>query len=63
MLTDDRFRHLCTFVRQYLEETAATSEQEWARSFPRAAEHCWRHTLYPLHRKLREKLCPLYRMS
>lgn len=23
MLTDDRFRHLCTFVRQYLEETAA----------------------------------------
>jgi len=45
------------------EETAATSEQEWARSLPRAADHRWRHTLYPLHRKLREKLCPLYRMS
>jgi uncharacterized protein len=45
MLTDDRFRHLCTFVRQYLEETAARSEQEWGRRFPRAAEHRWRHTL------------------
>jgi len=32
------------------------------RSFPPAAEHRWRHTLYPLHYKLREKLCPLYRM-
>jgi HD superfamily phosphodiesterase len=45
MLTDEQFRHLCTFVRQYLEETAARSEQEWVRHFPRTAEHRWRHTL------------------
>ena len=45
MLTDDQFRHLCSFVRQYLEETAASSEQEWVRRFPRAADHRWQHTL------------------
>jgi len=39
MLTDYQFYHLCTFVRQYLEETEATSEQEWVRDFPRTAEH------------------------
>jgi len=27
MLTDDQFRHLCSFVRRYLEHTAARSEQ------------------------------------
>ena len=45
MLTDYQFHHLCTFVGQYLEETAATSEQEWVRDFPRTAEHRWQHTL------------------
>ncbi len=45
MLTGDQFHHLCTFVRHYLEETAAKSEQQWVRRFPRAAEHRWRHTL------------------
>jgi HD superfamily phosphodiesterase len=45
MLTDYQFHHLCTFVRQYLEETAATSEQEWVRDSPRTAEHRWQHTL------------------
>lgn len=45
ILTDDRFCHLCTFVRQYLEETAAGREQEWVHRFPRAAEYRWRHTL------------------
>jgi uncharacterized protein len=45
MLTGDQFHHLCIFVCHYLEETAAKSEQEWVRRFPRAAEHRWRHTL------------------
>lgn len=45
MLTDERLSHLYDFVRQYLEETAASSEQEWIRDFPRTAEYRWRHTL------------------
>ena len=49
MLTDDRFRHLCHFTRTYLNDSVATSEQEWLKDFPRAAEHRWQHTLNVLH--------------
>ena len=49
MITDDQFMQICDFTRQYLKETAAKSEQEWLKSFPRAAEHRWQHTLNVLH--------------
>ena len=45
MPTDEQIRHLCDFSRLYLNETAAQSEQEWLKDFPRAAEHRWQHTL------------------
>ena len=49
MLTHDQFIQICNFTQRYLEETAARSEQEWLKSFPRAAEHRWQHTLNVLH--------------
>ncbi|MBN2119201.1 MAG: HD domain-containing protein [Anaerolineales bacterium] len=49
MLTNDQFIQICNFTQRYLEETAARSEQEWLKSFPRAAEHRWQHTLNVLH--------------
>jgi ABC-type transporter MlaC component len=49
MITNDQFMRICNFTRQYLKETAATSEQEWLKNFPRAAEHRWQHTLNVLH--------------
>ena len=45
MITDTQFRQICEFTRQYLKDTAASSNQEWLQHFPRAAEHRWQHTL------------------
>jgi len=45
MITDEQLHQLCGFVQQYLKETAANSEQEWLKDFPRAGEHRWQHTL------------------
>jgi HD superfamily phosphodiesterase len=45
MLTEEKLGHLYGFVRQYLDETAASSDREWVKNFPRAAEHRWQHTL------------------
>ncbi len=45
MLTHAQFMQICDFTRQYLKETAAQSEQGWVKSFPRAADHRWQHTL------------------
>jgi len=45
MLNQAQFDQICAFTRRYLEDTAAKSEQEWVRRFPRTAEHRWRHTL------------------
>ena len=45
MLNQTQFDQICAFTRKYLKETAATSEQEWVRDFPRTDEHRWRHTL------------------
>jgi len=42
---EQRFVELCLFVRSYLEESAAGTDQAWVKSFPRAAGHRWRHTL------------------
>ena len=41
MLNQTQFDRICAFTRKYLEETAATSDQEWVRRFPRTAEHRW----------------------
>jgi uncharacterized protein len=45
MLTDENFRELCHYTRTFLNETAAKSDQEWLKDFPRAAVHRWQHTL------------------
>jgi uncharacterized protein len=49
MLSDEQFLQLCQYTRTYLNETAAKSEQEWLKNFPRAAEHRWQHTLNVLN--------------
>ncbi len=33
------------YVRQFLFDSVEISEQEWVKSFPRAADHRWQHTL------------------
>lgn len=45
MLTKHQFREIAAFTRRHLEETFASSTQEWTKVFPRAAEHRWQHTL------------------
>jgi len=45
MLNQSQFDQIRAFTKQYLEDTAATSKQEWVSDFPRAAEHRWQHTL------------------
>ncbi|MES0344514.1 MAG: HD domain-containing protein [Anaerolineales bacterium] len=45
MITKDQVLEIGTFVRDYLKESASSSDQEWVQSFPRAAEHRWQHTL------------------
>ncbi len=45
MLTHDQFLQICSHTRQYLTDTAAGSERAWVKSFPRAADHRWQHTL------------------
>ena len=45
MLSEKQFHNLCVYVRNYLHDSAAKSEQDWLQNFPRAAEHRWQHTL------------------
>lgn len=45
MISQVQFDRVCAFTQKYLEDTAAKSDQEWVRRFPRAAEHRWQHTL------------------
>lgn len=45
MLSDEKFRALCHYTQNFLIQTAARSEQEWLKDFPRAAAHRWQHTL------------------
>ena len=45
MITKDQVLEIGTFVRDYLKESASSSDQEWVQSFPHAAEHRWQHTL------------------
>lgn len=45
MITKNQLLEIGIFVKEYLKESAASSDQEWAQSFPRAAELRWQHTL------------------
>jgi HD superfamily phosphodiesterase len=45
MITKDQLLEIGAFVKDYLKETAANSDQEWLKSFPRAADYRWQHTL------------------
>jgi HD superfamily phosphodiesterase len=45
MVTLEQFHEIRSFVHDYLVRTAATSDQDWVKRFPRAAEHRWHHTL------------------
>lgn len=45
MVTPEQLNQISSFVRDYLFETAPTSNQEWVRRAPRAAEYRWHHTL------------------
>lgn len=41
MITKDQVLEIGNFVKDYLKESAASSDQEWVQSFPRAADHRW----------------------
>lgn len=45
MITKDQLLEIGAFVKDYLRESAANSDQEWLKSFPRAADYRWQHTL------------------
>ena len=45
MIPDEKLNEVCDFVRNYLNESAATSDQEWLKLHPRSAEYRWQHTL------------------
>jgi HD superfamily phosphodiesterase len=45
MLTKEQFSEICSFTQRHLEETFIKDSQGWAKSFPRAAEYRWQHTL------------------
>jgi HD superfamily phosphodiesterase len=44
-MSSSELDRVADFVKGYLYETADSSDQEWVKSFPRAAEHRWQHTL------------------
>ncbi|MEA1978207.1 MAG: HD domain-containing protein [Chloroflexota bacterium] len=45
MITKDQVLEIGIFVKDYLKQSAASSDQEWVQSFPRTADHRWQHTL------------------
>jgi HD superfamily phosphodiesterase len=45
MIKNDDLLMIAEYVREFLHESVETSEQGWVKSFPRAAEHRWQHTL------------------
>ena len=45
MITKDQLLEIGAYVKDYLKESAASSDQEWLKSFPRAADYRWQHTL------------------
>jgi uncharacterized protein len=49
MLIKEQLGQIANYTRQYLYETHAKREDEWAKKFPRSAVHRWQHTLNVLH--------------
>lgn len=49
MLSREQFDEIAEFVRHYLNDTVKDSDLDWVRSFTRAADHRWQHTLNVLH--------------
>ena len=49
MLTKEQLGQIAEYTRQYLHQTHAKREDEWAKKFPRSAIHRWQHTLNVLH--------------
>ncbi len=45
MFSNNDLLMIAEYVRDFLSVSAETSEQEWVKSFPRAAAHRWQHTL------------------
>ncbi len=45
MVTSEQLSQIRSYVRDYLSQSAASSEQEWVRRVPRAAEYRWHHAL------------------
>ena len=45
MLSKDQFQAICDYTREFLAESGAKREDEWAKTFPRSAEYRWQHTL------------------
>jgi HD superfamily phosphodiesterase len=45
MIDKNDLSEIAEYVREFLQKSAETSEQEWTKAFPRAAEHRWQHTL------------------
>jgi HD superfamily phosphodiesterase len=45
MLTEAELNQIAYYVKDFLYESVNSSDQEWVRTFPRAADHRWQHTL------------------
>jgi len=45
MINKNELQSIAEYVNQFLHESAASSDQEWLKDFPRAADHRWQHTL------------------
>jgi HD superfamily phosphodiesterase len=45
MVTKQQFSEVCSFTQRHLEETFIQDSQGWAKTFPRAGEYRWQHTL------------------
>ena len=45
MISQNQLKEIAEYVKQYLYYSFEVSDQDWVKSFPRAAEHRWQHTL------------------
>jgi len=45
MLSNEQFQAICDYTREFLAESGANWEHEWAKTFPRSAVGRWQHTL------------------
>ncbi len=45
MISQKQLKEIAEYVKKYLFDSFEESDQDWVKSFPRAAEHRWQHTL------------------